>query len=120
MGCTETGGYSEIGCEVRCTRLRCPRLDCPLVGLAGLVNSVGPVGPCEIPSPYAEKTHEPLEHAVLIQADPAGQPSAVGTLSPSDCYPVGPAGPYVAGGPVGPDVCFYRSGTGDAYGSETC
>ena len=24
-------------------------------------------------------------------------------LSPSDCYPAGPAGPYVAGGPVGPD-----------------
>ena len=72
----------------------------------GLVNSVGPVGPCEMPSPYAEKTHEPLEHAVLIQADPAGQPSAVGTLSPSDCYPVGPAGPYAAGGSVGPDVCF--------------
>ena len=70
------------------------------------MNSVGPVGLCEMPSSYAEKTHEPLEHAVLIQADPAGQPSAVGTLSPSDCFPVGPAGPYVAGGPVGPDVCF--------------
>ena len=25
------------------------------------------------------------------------------TLSPSDCHPAGPAGPYVAGGPVGPD-----------------
>ena len=74
--------------------------------LAGLVKSVGPVGPCEMPSPYAEKTHEPLEHAILIQADPAGQPSAVGTLSPSDCYPVGPAGPYVVGGLVGPDVCL--------------
>ena len=24
-------------------------------------------------------------------------------LSPSDCYPAGPAGPCVAGGPVGPD-----------------
>ena len=24
-------------------------------------------------------------------------------LSPSDCCPAGPAGPYVAGGPVGPD-----------------
>ena len=24
------------------------------------------------------------------------------TLSPSDCYPAAPAGPYVAGGPVGP------------------
>ena len=56
-----------------------------------------------MPSPYAEKIHEPLQHSVLIQDDPAGRPSAVGTLSPSDCYPVGPAGPYVAGGPVGPD-----------------
>ena len=59
-----------------------------------------------MPSPYSEKTQEPLEHAVLIQADPAGQPSAVGTLSPSDCYLVGPGGPYVAGGPVGPNVWF--------------
>ena len=37
---------------------------------------------------------------------PAGQHAAVGTLSPSDCYPAGPAGTYVAGGPVGPDVSF--------------
>ena len=74
--------------------------------LVVLVNSVGPVGPCGMPSPYAEKIHEPLQHSVLIQADPAGRPSAVGTLSPSDCYPVGPAGPYVAGGPIGPDVGF--------------
>ena len=29
-----------------------------------------------------------------------------GTLSPSDCHPAGPAGPYVAGGPVGPDEKF--------------
>ena len=64
------------------------------------------VGPCEMPSPYSEKTQEPLEQAVLIQADPAGQSAAVGTLSPSDCYSVGPAGPCVAGGPVGPDVRF--------------
>ena len=27
-------------------------------------------------------------------------------LSPSDCHPAGPAGPYVAGGPVGPDDVF--------------
>ena len=47
--------------------------------------------------------HEPLEHTVLIHADSAGQHVAVGTLSPSDCYPAGPAGPCVAGGPVGPD-----------------
>ena len=33
------------------------------------------------------------EHAVLIHADPAGQHAAVGTLSPSDCFPAGPAGP---------------------------
>ena len=59
-----------------------------------------------MPSPYAEKTLEPLEHMVLIQADPAGRPSAVGTLSLSDYCPVGPAAPYVAGGPVGPDVYF--------------
>ena len=43
-------------------------------------------------------------HTVRIHADPAGQDaSAVGTPSPSDCYPAGPAGPYVAGGLVGPD-----------------
>ena len=64
------------------------------------MNSVGPVGP----SPHAEKTLEPLEHMVHTQTDPAGYFFAVGTLSPSDCYPVGPVGPYVAGGPVGPDV----------------
>ena len=55
---------------------------------AGIVNSVGPVG---MP-PHAEKTLEPLEHTVLTQTDPAGQFAAVGTLSPSDCYPVGPVG----------------------------
>ena len=60
----------------------------------------GPVGP----SPHAEKTLEPLEHMVHTQTDPAGQFTATGTPSPSDCYPVGPVGPYVAGGPVGPDV----------------
>ena len=48
----------------------------------------------------------PLEHAVLIHDDPAGQHAAVGTLSPSDCFPAGPAGPYVAGGLVGPNVSF--------------
>ena len=64
----------------------------------------GPVGPCETPSPSSEESQDPLEHAILIHADPAGQPAAVGTLSPSDCYPAGPAGPCVAGGPVGPDA----------------
>ena len=53
---------------------------------AGLVNSVGPVGL----SSHAEKTLEPLEHMVHTQTDPAGQFSAVGTLSPSDCNSVGP------------------------------
>ena len=76
--------------------------------LAGVVNPAGsdgpvvaggPVGPWETPSPSSEEALEPLEHAVLIHADPAGQHAAVGTLSPSDCYPADPAGPYVAGGP---------------------
>ena len=36
--------------------------------------------------------------------DPDGQDvAATGTPSPSDCYPAGPVGPSVAGGPVGPD-----------------
>ena len=64
---------------------------------AGLVNSVGPLG---LP-PHAEKTLEPLEHTVLTQTDPAGQFAPVGMLSPSDCYPVGPVGTYVTGGPAG-------------------
>ena len=67
---------------------------------AGLLNFVGPVGL----SSHAEKTLEPLEHMVHTQTGPAGQFAAVGTLSPYDCYPAGPAGPYVAGGPVGPEV----------------
>ena len=46
----------------------------------------------------------PLEHMVLTQTDPAGQFAVVGTLSPSDFYPVGPVGLYVTGGPAGPDV----------------
>ena len=35
-----------------------------------------------------------------------GQFSATGTLSQSDCYPVGPVGLDATGGPVGPDVYF--------------
>ena len=58
----------------------------------------GPVGP-----DVSFKILEPLEHSVLDHADPVGQHAAVGMLSPSDCYPAGPAGPCVAGGPVGPD-----------------
>ena len=75
-------------------------------GPDGPVVAGGPVGPCETPSPSSCGALEPLEHSVLIHADPAGQHVAVGTLSPSDCCPAGPAGPYVAGGPVGPDVSF--------------
>ena len=76
--------------------------------LAGVVNPAdpdgpsvagGPVGPRETPSPSSCGVLEPLEHLVLIQADPAGQHAAVGTLPSSDCYPAGPAGLYVAGGP---------------------
>ena len=53
-----------------------------------------------------------MEHSGLDHADLAGQHAAVGPvglfgmLSPSDCYPAGPAGPFVAGGPVGPDEKF--------------
>ena len=53
----------------------------------------GPVGPCETSSLSFEEIQEPLEHTVLSYADPAGQHAAVGTLSPSDCYPAGPVGP---------------------------
>ena len=72
--------------------------DCYPVGPADPYVAGGPVGP-----DVSFKDPEQLEHAVLIHADPAGQHAAVGTLSPSDCYPAGPAGPYVAGGPAGPD-----------------
>ena len=73
--------------------------DCHPAGPAGPYVAGGPVGP-----DVSFKVLEPLEHSVLDHADPAGQHAAVGTLSPSDCYPAGPAGPCVAGGPVGPDV----------------
>ena len=64
------------------------------------MNFDGPAGL----SSHAEKTLEPLQLMVYVQTDPAGRFSAAGTLSPSDCYPVGPVGPYATGGPVGPDV----------------
>ena len=67
--------------------------DCYPVGPAGPCVAGGPVGP-----DVCLKDPKPLTHAVLIHADPAGQhAAAVGTRSPSDCYPAGPAGPYVAG-----------------------
>ena len=72
--------------------------DCHPAGPAGPYVAGGPVGPDD-----SFKVLEPLEHSVLDHADPAGQHAAVGTLSPSDCHPAGPAGAYVAGGPVGPD-----------------
>ena len=83
--------------------------------LAGQHADVGTLSPsdCHPASPYVVggpvgpdisfKVLEPLEHSVLDHADPAGQHAAVGTLSPSDCCPAGPAGPCVAGRPVGPD-----------------
>ena len=63
----------------------------------------GPVGPDEMLLGL-----DPLEHFGLDRADPAavGPVGLLGMLSPSDCYPAGPAGPYVAGGPVGPDEKF--------------
>ena len=74
-------------------------------GPVGRHVAVGPVGPDE-----TSLGLDPLEHSGLDHADPAGQRAAVGPvglfgmLSPSDCYP---AGPYVAGGPVGPDEKFW-------------
>ena len=67
----------------------------------------GPVGPDETLLGL-----DSLEHSGLDRADPAGRHAAVGPvgvfgmLSPSDCYPAGPAGPYVAGDHVGPDEKF--------------
>ena len=74
-----------------------PYVCCP-AGPAGPYVAGGPVGP-----DVSLKVLEPLQHSVLDHADPAGHHAAVGTLSPSDCYPAGPAGPCVAGGHVGPD-----------------
>ena len=68
---------------------------------AGVMKFDGPAGR----SSHAEKTREPLQLMAHAQTDPAGQFSA-GTLSPSDCYPVGPVGLDATGGPVGPDVNF--------------
>ena len=73
-------------------------------GPVGRHVAVGPVGPDE-----TLQGLDPLEHSDLDHADPAGQRAAVGqvglfgTWSPSDRHPAGPAGPYVAGGPVGSD-----------------
>ena len=67
---------------------------------AGLMNFDGPADL----SSHAEKTLEQLQLMVHAQTDPAGRFSAAGTLSPSDCYPVGPVGPYATVGPVAPDV----------------
>ena len=79
----------------------CPALlDAPPPSRAGLMNFVGPAGL----SSHAEKTRETIQFMVHTQTDSAGRFFAAGTLSPSDCYPVGPVGPYATGGPVGPDV----------------
>ena len=69
-----------------------PYLTVTLLGPAGPYVAGGPVGP-----DVSSIVLEPLENSVLIHADPAGQHAAVGTLSPSDCCPAGPAGPCVAG-----------------------
>ena len=92
-------------------------LDETLLGLDPLEHSgldhAGPIGRHVAGGPVGlDETLlglDPLEHSGLDHADPAGQHAAVGPvglfgmLSPSDCYP---AGPYVAGGPVGPDEKF--------------
>ena len=81
---------------------------CPMEGITASlpVESLGlALAPDRVHVEYSPSSR-PLEHAVLIHADPAGQHAAVGTLSPSDCCPAGPAGPCVAAGPVGPDDCL--------------
>ena len=99
---------------------RCPHLTVTLLARLARMLHGGPVGPDD-----SFKVLEPLEHLVLDHADPAGQHAAVGpvgpfgTLSPSDCHPVGPADPYVTGGPVVPDD-FFSSGTVRAFGSGQC
>ena len=78
--------------------------DCRPDGPAGPYVVGGPVGPDE-----TLQVLDPLEHSVLDHADPAASVlllALFGTLSPSDCHPAGPAGPYVAGGHVGPDEKF--------------
>ena len=66
--------------------------DCYPVGPAGPYVAGGPVSP-----DVGFTNPELVTHTVLVYADPAGQDvSAVGTPSQSDCYPAGPAGPYVA------------------------
>ena len=80
------------------------------------LDQAGPVGRHVAEGPAGPKKTllglDPLEHSGLDRADPAGRHTAVGpvglfgTLSPSDCDPAGLAGPYVAGGPVGPDEKF--------------
>ena len=67
---------------------------------AGVMKFDGPTGR----SLHAEKTREPLELMVHAQTDLAGQLSATGTSSPSDCYLVGPVGLNATGGPADPDV----------------
>ena len=45
----------------------------------------------------------PYGEFMILLTVVVGPVGPFGTLSPSDCYPAGPASPYVAGGPVGPD-----------------
>ena len=77
--------------------------DCHPAGPAGPYAAGGPVVPDE-----TLQVLDPLAHSVLDHTNPADQHVAVGpvglfgALSPSDCHPAGPAGPYVAGGPCWP------------------
>ena len=76
--------------------------DCYPVGPVGPYVAGGTVGP-----DVYNTDPDSLTHMVRIPPDPDGQDAATtGTPSPSDCYPDGPACPYVAGGPVGPDDCL--------------
>ena len=113
---TDPSERSALATHVDFGLLHVESLLCPMVNLAldrrpmegiSVPLPVGSSGLALAPdSGHVEysPSSRPLEHAVLIHADPAGQHAAVGMQSPSDCFPAGPAGPYVAGGPVGPNV----------------
>ena len=81
------------------------------------MNPAGPDGPVVAgvaggPLACFYNSLDPLEHSVLDYAGPDDRHVVIGpvgpfrTLSSSGCHPAGPAGPYVAGGPVGPDDFF--------------
>ena len=66
--------------------------DCHPAGPAGPYVAESPVGPDGTLSPFlSDHAGLPGRHVAVGPVGPFG------TLSPSDCYPAGPAGPYVPG-----------------------